>query len=594
METVFHGIAASDGFATGPVFRFVARSPLDIDSVVSKTPEQEVTAFYLGRKRYRAHLNQLYLAAMARQDELTAEMLDAYREMLDDDEVESEIVAMIRQERVSALKATARVFRRVIAEMEQLENEYASQRIDDMRRLRDDLLAGIAGQEFIAMQEMPEEDGILCGYELTPADTALFPKERLLGIVSETGGVTSHVAILARSLGIPAVVGVQGAMKQLECGKTVLLDGCEGRVVLNPSETTQTIWEEKRKRHQEKMARLMQGIHLPTVTLDGFSVRLLANICNAREAETANQFGADGIGLFRTEFLYMNSDRCPDEDRQYEDYRCLLDAMHGNTVTIRTLDIGGDKPLSYVNFPKEVNPFLGWRACRMYAADPELILSQLRAILRASVHGNVRIMFPMISSCEEASQMLEWVDVAKSQLRSRRITFEEKVPLGIMIETPAAAIMSEELLELFDFGSIGSNDLTQYTLAVDRGNERVASLYDPFHPAVLRLIDQTVRAGRTCGKNVGICGELASHPGAIPFLVGIGMEQLSMTPSAIPVAKSMICKSDSRRLAVLAAEILRLSSASEVRERLNGGETFFQQNPLRAENPLRGENREVF
>ena len=544
MQTILQGIAAAEGYAEGGLFFFQPPSAVDINRVPFSTVEAEINAFKTGRTRYLEHLHQLMTSAKRNQDNTIVDILDAYTEILTDQEIEKEIIAAIEKDAAAALVAVDRVFRAAEQEILQIEDDYARQRSEDIRQIGQTLLRAIAGVDLNVKTEFPNTDFILCGHELTPADTAGVPKDRLLGIISETGGKTSHIALLAQNLGIPAVVGVQGLLYQRNTEtQHVLLNGCEGVVVLNPSPQSREAFHEKKAVYQAKTQQLETLRDLPAQTADGKTIMLLANIGSLEDIPLVQKFGAEGIGLFRSEFLFAQSNTMPNEETQFACYRQLVSEMRGKPVTIRTLDAGGDKPLAYLPFPKEQNPFLGWRACRIYSDYPELILTQLRAVFRASVYGSVRIMVPMISSIEEVSAMLGWVKQAKSQLSERGIEYAEHVPLGIMVETPAAVMMIEELLKPIDFCSIGTNDLTQYTLAVDRGNEKVASLYDPFHPAVLRLIEQTVRAAKKLGKGVSLCGELGGDPLAIPFLLGIGLDQISMTPSRIPAVKQRIRQS---------------------------------------------------
>ena len=569
METILQGIAAADGYAKSELVVFQPQDTVELGNVPFRNVETELAALKTGTKRYVEHLQRLIDSAKENNDETTVDILDAYTEILADEEIENEIIASIKNESVAAIVAVDRIFRATELEMQQLDNDYARQRSEDIKHIGQMLIRAIVGYELNITTEFPSNGFILCGRELTPADTAQIPKDRLLGIITETGGKTSHVALLAQNLGIPAVVGLQNLLDNINISTSkqhVLLDGCEGTVILQPTLNSAETFLAKQTLYKENIRQLETLRDLPAETENGKAIQLLANIGCLDDIAPALKWGAEGVGLFRTEFLFTQSVSMPDEETQFAYYRRLVEEMRGKPVTIRTLDIGGDKPLAYLPLPKEQNPFLGWRACRMYSAFPDLILTQLRAIFRASMFGNVRIMVPMISSVEEVDEMLMMVTEAKSQLSKRAIEYADSVPLGIMVETPAAVMMIEELLKPIDFCSIGTNDLTQYTLAVDRGNEKVASLYDSFHPAVLRLIAQVVRAAAQLGKSVSLCGELGGESLAVPFLLGIGLTQFSMSPVRIPILKQRIRNWNCQHSESFTAECLALSTASEVKQ----------------------------
>lgn len=543
-ETVCMGIPAAPGYASGRILIYRKHSDGGKDGKPLEksfeNPEGEIGRWRRTVRDCLEHFGRLRENALQTDDSLTAELMDAYCEMASDEELSEEIVRLLNAESLGAAEAVDRVFAGVIDDMLALEEEYARQRVDDMKTVRDSLLKILAGESLEVDLSFPEEGAVLWGDDLTPADTAPIPKDRLLGIVSRSGGVTSHVAILAKNMGIPAVLGVKCASENIQEIDFAILDGCEGKLVLAPEETTCRDYERKKSDYEKERQERESLRDLPARTRDGRRIRLMANIGSLEEAELAVKQGAEGIGLFRTEFLFMNSGDAPREEEQYRVYRRVLEIMDGKPVVFRTLDIGGDKPVPYIAFPAEDNPFLGRRACRMYDAYPEIILSQLRALLRASVHGNAKVMFPMISRIDEIDTLLARAEEAKLQLSSENKAFSGSLPLGIMVETPAAALVIDDLLAKIDFCSIGTNDLTQYTLAVDRGNIHVASLYDVFHPAVLRLIRETVQTALSRGKNVSVCGELAGNAEAIPFFLDIGLDCLSMTPSSIPEIKQRI------------------------------------------------------
>lgn len=541
-ETILHGIPAAPGYAYGPIVIF----PFKDDSIakisVFTSEEEEIEKYRYAVAKLLDHFELLSRRANLSDDSMTAELMESYREMISDEELESDVVTKIREDRSSATEAVCSVFGEIIEDMESLEDEYARQRSDDIRSIRHQLLKILSGENLDTEIEIPDGGAILFGEDLSPSDTALIPKDRLLGIVSRTGGTSSHVAILARNLEIPAVLGIDFSPDTFNgpAEKNAWIDGSEGKLILEPDPKTMLKYEQKTLEHSEKRKSLERLRDVPAIIPNGRRIRLLANIGSSEEIDSVVKFGAEGIGLFRTEFLFMNSPHAPSEEEQFLAYKKVLEAMDGKPVTIRTLDIGGDKPLDYIRIPTETNPFLGLRACRLYRIYPDLILTQIRALYRASLYGNLKIMFPMITAPTEVDEMLSWTEKAKDHLKSRNTDFSDSAEIGIMVETPAAALIADVLLDKVDFCSIGTNDLTQYTLAVDRGNEQLASLYDPLHPAVLRLIRETVKAGTAKGKHVSICGESAGDVSALEQLLETGIDCLSMNPSSIPGIKEAI------------------------------------------------------
>ena len=546
MQKIFNGITASPGYAFGKVQILRRPSPFVFERVVkSDQIDAEIDSFYRGRLSYQ---HQLQRQAALTTEMLTAELLDAHIELLTDDELEKDILAKIRTHCFSAHQAVADVFDEIMSEMASLDDEYARQRADEFRQIKMGLLAAMSGACFHEPCSLVFSETILVGNDLTPADTASLDTTKLAGLISETGGVTSHIAIFSQNLAIPAVLGVHKLLEHLRDGDNLIVDGCDGRVILSPDAETSDTYRKKQAAYVESL-QLLEGLRdVPTRTPNGFAMQLLANVGNLHDVELAVKYGAEGIGLFRTEFLLASTETLPNEEQQFRIYRKVAKKMRDKPVTIRTFDIGGDKPVPGIVLPHELNPFLGWRACRIYEFHPELIFPQLRAVLRAARFGDLRVMFPMIISCNETAQMLDLVEQAKQQLTAEHLEFRENVPLGIMIETPAAAIEIDKLLDMVDFCSIGTNDLTQYTLAVDRGNDRIASLYDPMHPAVLKLISHVVEIARQKEKEVSLCGELAGNIDAVPFFVDNQFKKLSMTPAKIPRIKNTIinCVSCSR------------------------------------------------
>jgi len=540
------GLPASPGFASGRIARLTRHQVAIPDQLIEPGEiEVECARFLAGRKAYEEHLVGLLAESRKRGDNEEADVIDGHLELLLDEELESEVLGSIREELRAAEKAVALVLDGIISEMGSLEDQYARERVGDFRDLRQKLISGIAGKPFGAGVDL-KEPSILVGHDLSPSDTASLDKSLLLGIISEIGGVTSHVAIISQSLGIPAVVAMKGAMEHLADGDEVLLDGSEGIAIKDPSPAEIDTHIRKAAEYEKELALLDSLKDVAAVTKDGVPVKLYANVGSEQDVDVALRQGAAGIGLFRTEFLFMERSSFPSEDDQFKVYRKVAGKMNGKSVIIRTLDAGGDKPLPYFPFPKEENPFLGWRAIRIYAEHPELLRTQLRAILRASHYGKLKIMFPMIISVEETVRLMQTLQEVKEELREKNIPFDPGLETGIMVETPAAVMMAPELIELVDFFSVGSNDLTQYTLAVDRGNEKIAALYDHMHPAVLRQIQMVVEASHARGKWTGVCGELAGDERATALLLAMGVDELSMSPNKIQKIKQVVLQCSRR------------------------------------------------
>jgi phosphotransferase system enzyme I (PtsI) len=451
--------------------------------------------------------------------------------------------------------------------MERTKDEYLRERVFDIKDIERRLLLRLLGRKQRSLRHL-DDDVIVLAHELAATHTASMHEERVIGFATDVGGRTSHAAIMARSLQIPAVVGLHEATDLINQGERIIVDGTLGLLIYRYDQAVLDYYEERRRKHEVFERALLAEKDAPAVTVDGRRFELAANIEMPDEVRTAISHGAEGIGLFRTEYLFIMGDEIPSEDEQYEAYRGVVSLTAPATVVVRTVDLGGDK-FGPLGAPEpEANPFLGWRGIRYSLSQPHLLLRQLRAILRASAHGNVKIMLPMISSLHEVRDARQVLEAAKQELRGRGQAFDDKVPLGVMIETPAAALIADELAEVADFFSIGSNDLVQYTLAVDRGNDRVAYLYDPFHPAVLRLLDMTVRAARKHKKWVGVCGEMAGDPLATLLLVGLGVDELSAAPAVVPEIRSIIRSTSYGYARRVVAKALKMKTGSEVRRYL--------------------------
>lgn len=561
-ETKLQGIPASDGIALGPAFCY--RPPhLTLPVRPATSPAEEWQRFETARAAGRAELEYLMGRVAQRGRAAEAAIFDAHQMMLDDPTLAKKVRQGIERGQ-PAEQAVAEAVETLAAVLAALPDEQFAARATDVRdvgRRLVRLLLGLPESDLGALGE----PAIVVADELTPSDTAGLDPAFTLGFCTAEGGATSHSAILARTLGIPAVVGLgASATNMISPGNGLILDGAAGLVIIEPGAATRRHYAGLRaSQHARRQAQRAQA-HEPACTADGRRVEVTANIGEVESAREALAHGAEGVGLLRTEFLYLASARPPSEQQQVETYSRIFAVMSGRPVIVRTLDVGGDKPPGYIAFPQELNPFLGWRAIRMCLEEMALFKTQIRAILRAAAGHSVRLMFPMISSLEELWAARGVVRQAEAELAAEGLTYAADLPVGIMVETPAAAMLVDVLAEAADFFSLGTNDLTQYTLAVDRGNPRVASLFQPLHPAVLRLVQRTIEAAHANGKPVGMCGELAGMPKAIPILLGLGLDEFSMAPRAIPAAKHRLRKLTDDAARQIAAQALSLRTAAEI------------------------------
>ena len=532
------GVAASEGVAVGPAFVHVpAEVEPERESIAKDEVETELERFKEAVETVARELEQTAQRLREGGSEKEAGIFDAHAEMAEDPEFCSEVEERVRalESPEAAVLAVGEEYAGMFAAME---DEYMAARADDVRDVATQIATELMGGERVGLENLAEPSVILA-LNLAPSDTARIPKGMALGFVISEGSRTSHVSIMARSFGIPAVVGIGGPLEDALGAEVVALDGTEGYAIADPDEATISAFEEKQEQLAEEAAGLEEYIHVEASTRDGRRIEVAANIGSAGEAEGALEWGAEGVGLFRTEFLFMQRSELPTEDEQYEAYREVAEAFGERPVIIRTLDVGGHKDLPGVDQPEEENPFLGWRGIRMCLDVPELFKPQLRAILRAAAHGNLRIMFPMVVDNVELRAAKEILDECREELESEG---EEigTVEVGIMVETPAAAIRAQDIAPEVAFFSIGTNDLVQYTLAADRGNERLTRLQSADHPAVLELIEKTCEAAREAGIWVGVCGEAAGEPDMIPKLVELGVAELSMSAPSIPRAKKIV------------------------------------------------------
>ena len=532
------GIAASKGYAIGKVFlqeheEIVITDEKITDVVAEKEKLQKAL------DASREQLEKIKSKAAVEMGEEKAAVFEAHITLLDDPEFTGAMTMEIENNSINSMKAVENVTNTFVAIFESMEDAYMRERAADIKDVSKRIISNLAGKGGDAFA-ITEENTIVVAHDLTPSDTAQLDRSKVVAFLTNIGGRTSHSAIMARTLEIPAVVGLGDITKSVKTGDSIIVDGIEGIVIINPDEATVKEYESKREAFLKEQEELKKLIEVKTVTKSGKRIEVCGNIGKAEDVEGVLANGGDGIGLFRTEFLYMDRDSAPTEEEQYEAYKYVLEKMNGNQVVIRTLDIGGDKTLPYLPLPEEMNPFLGYRAIRLCLDRKELFKVQLRALLRASVYGNLAVMFPMISGIQEFRSAKEVVEECKAELKAEGKEFSDSIQWGIMVEIPAAAVMADELAKEVDFFSIGTNDLIQYTLAADRMSEKVSYLYNPMHPAVLRLIKMTIDGAHKHGKWVGMCGEMAGDEAAIPTLVEYGLDEFSMSASSILTAKKII------------------------------------------------------
>ena len=472
-----------------------------------------------------------------------AEVFEAHITLLDDPEFTGAMMNEIETNSVNGLKAIQSVADSFVAIFESMDNEYMRERAADIKDVSKRILANFAGKGGDGFA-ITENNTVVVAHDLTPSDTAGLDRSKVVGFITNIGGRTSHAAIMARTLEIPAVLGLGDITDCVKNGDTVIVDGITGDVIINPSEEVLAEYQSKKEKFQAEQEELKKLINVKTTTKSGRRIEVCGNIGKPEDVLGVIANGGDGVGLFRTEFLYMDRESAPTEEEQFEAYKFVLEKMEGKQVVIRTLDIGGDKTLPYLPLPEEMNPFLGYRAIRLCLDRKEIFKVQLRALLRASVYGKLAVMFPMISGLQEFEQAKEVVEECKAELKAEGKEYSDSIQWGIMVEIPAAAVYADELAKHVDFFSIGTNDLIQYTLAADRMSEKVSYLYNPMHPAVLRLIKMTIDGAHKHGKWVGMCGEMAGDEAAIPTLVEYGLDEFSMSATSILNAKKIMLEQE--------------------------------------------------
>ncbi len=570
---IFHGSGASPGIVVGKV-------------LVLRRRTRRAGWFNLPKNKIEEEVARFEGAISQAENELSAlrnhfaedlsdalSIIDSHILMIRDRMIVDRTIDCIRTKKINAEWALAKSLGMIKRKFEEIDDPYIKARYADVKHVADRVFGILAGQEGDPLSDI-EDKVIVIARDFSPEDTMRMRSEKILGFVTEAGGDTSHTSITARSLGIPAVVGIQEITKLCSTGDEIILDGFSGRVFLDPTQDQKKQHREYKRQHQAFSDEIACYIHLRSETIDGYYVKLLANIETTGELEAVMRYGAEGIGLFRSEFDYFYHKTPPDEETLFESYRDLLATLDPLPVTIRTLDVGGDKFAEYLrsdilHLEMERNPALGLRSIRYSLHEPTAFMMQLRAMLRASAYGRLRILFPMISSYEEFVQVMEIFNRVQQELRKNCVPFDPEVAIGIMVEVPSTVVMADSLANEVDFFSIGTNDMIQYSLAIDRGNEHVAHMYEPLHPSVLRMIKQTVDAGHQKGIEVALCGEMAGDVIAVPVLLGLGLDELSMRPSALPFVKRLLRHSNTRQLKDLGTRVLHCSDGPEVRSFLN-------------------------
>ena len=555
------GIAASSGVTIPPAYKY--ESPANEIVRKEAEPEAEIAKFDAAVAQSVKDIETIKEKAAGRLSDEELAIFDAHLMVAEDPAMADEVKGMIENEKVNAEYALDTVAGNYIAMFESLDDEYMRERAADIRDVTTRIKYHILGVN-IADLSLIDTEYVVVAHDLTPSDTAQLDKKYAKGFATEIGGRTSHSAIMARSLELPAIVGVKGILEAVKTGDVVILDALKGEVIVNPDEATIAKYRIKEQKYNEEVLALKAFKDKDTVSVDGHKITLAANIGTPDDVIGANDNGAEAIGLYRTEFLYMNSQQLPTEEEQYEAYKKVLEAMNGKQVVVRTLDIGGDKKLPYLPIDPEMNPFLGYRAIRLCLDRKEIFRTQLRALCRASVYGNLCIMFPMIDTLNEFNAAKAMFQEEKAKLLAEGIQVADNIQVGLMIEIPAAAVLADQFAKVADFFSIGTNDLIQYSMAADRMSEKVAYLYQPFNPSILRLIKMTIDGAHKEGKWVGMCGEMAGEPDAISVLMGLGLDEFSMSATSVLRARKIANGLSYEAMKDLAAKALQQTTAEEV------------------------------
>lgn len=554
------GIAASAGVSVAKAYKLEA--PVVVIEKKDGVPAEEIEKFNNALEKTIKDIEGVKERAAKRLSEEELAVFDAHLMMAQDPEFASQIKSMIENDKVNAEYAADTIASQMIAMFEAMDNDYFRERAADIKDVTFRLKCNLLGLQIPDLTAI-DEPTVIVAHDLTPSDTAQL-NEWVKGFATAIGGKTSHSAIMANSLEIPAVVGCSGVLEVIKTGDVIGLDALDGYVYVNPDEDKVKELEAKAKAYAEEKEALKVLVSAKSITTDGHEVELAGNIGGFKDVEGVLKNGGEGVGLFRTEFLYMDNDHFPTEEEQFEAYKQVLEGMDGKKVVVRTLDIGGDKKLSYYTFPEEMNPFLGYRAIRLCLKEQDIFRTQLRALCRASVYGKLCIMFPMIATINEFRQAKAIYEDVKAELISEGVQVADDIQVGMMVEIPAAAVLADEFSKYADFFSIGTNDLIQYSMAADRMSENVSYLYQPYNPSILRLINMTIQGAHKNGRWVGMCGAMAGEPYAVPILLGLGLDEFSMSATQILKARKVVTSLSFEEMKKLAAECLNKDTAEEV------------------------------
>ena len=560
------GIAAAGGISIGPAYVLGKEEFVVAPEAISWTDiPTQIQLFEEALIQTRREIIELQKRISLDMGQEEAQIFDAHLLVLEDRMLIEEVISRLKKEQLNVAYIFSEVLKKYIGVFLKIEDEYLKERAADINDVGKRILRHLLGKEKKGLGDIGVR-AIVVAHDISPSDTAAMYTKNVAAFVTDIGGKTSHTAIMAKSLEIPAVVGLEGITFKVKSGDTLIVDGSMGIVIIDPDEEALSSYQKKLEQLKGISDKFLSVKDLSAVTTDGRTILINANIEFPDEVPSAKLHGGQGIGLYRTEFFYMNRKDSPSEEEHYQAYKYVAQEMNPHSVVIRTLDIGGDKFLSQFNIPHEMQPFLGWRAIRFCLARPDIFKLQLRAILRASVHGNLKLMYPMISGVEELRQANYLLEEAKEELRQNSLEFNDKIEVGVMVEVPSAALTADILAKEADFFSIGTNDLIQYSLAVDRSNEKVAYLYDPAHPAVLRLIKNIIDAAHQAKIKVAMCGEMAGEPSLALILLGLGLDEFSLPPQVIPELKYVIRAVGFKVAQELAAQAMKLSTGKEVEE----------------------------